>query len=230
MAINKKLSMIAFAFSIVAVFAAPKARAQASTLSKAVRTKENMEPAVSRPEQEKVAQQKLADLKAKLGKRPNILWLVVDDMGYGDPGSFGGGIAVGADTPNMDRLAREGLRLTSTYSQPTCTPTRSAILTGRLPVRTGLTRPILAGDKLTKNPWADETSIAQILSNVGYKTILSGKWHIGEVEGMRPFEVGFDEFYGFYPAQRKSLRSLMNSVIPTLFSTRRNSLPTNRWV
>src|SRR6266851_7121044 len=81
-----------------------------------------------------------------------------DDMGYGDPGAFGGGALIGAATPNMDRLAREGLKLTSTYSQPTCTPTRSAILTGRLPVRTGLTRPILAGDKITKNPWADEVS------------------------------------------------------------------------
>ena len=123
-------------------------------------------------------------------------------MGYGDPGCFGGGAAVGAATPTL-KLAREGLKLTSTYSQPTCTPTRSAILTGRLPARTGLTRPILAGDKLTSNPWADEISLAAILSDSGYKTILSGKWHIGEAPGMRPFEVGFDEFYGFYPAQKE---------------------------
>ena len=82
------------------------------------------------------------------------MWLVIDDMGWGDPGAYGGGAAIGAATPNMDRLAHEGLKLTSAYSQPTCTPTRSAILTGRLPVRTGLTRPILAGDKITRNPWA----------------------------------------------------------------------------
>jgi arylsulfatase len=124
-------------------------------------------------------------------------------MGYGDPGAFGGGAAIGAATPNMDRLAREGLKLTSTYSQPTCTPTRSAILTGRLPVRTGLTRPILAGDKITKNPWADEISLPRLLSGAGYTTVLSGKWHVGEAEGMRPHDVGFDEFYGYYPAQKE---------------------------
>ena len=100
--------------------------AQASVLSKAIRTSESMEPALAFPAQDEAAQRKLADLRAKTGKRPNIVWLVIDDMGYGDPGAFGGGATVGAATPNMDRLAREGLKLTSTYSQPTCTPTRSA--------------------------------------------------------------------------------------------------------
>ena len=176
---------------------------QASTLSKAVRTSESMEPAIPFPEQDRVAQRQLADLRARTGKRPNIMWLIVDDMGYGDPGAYGGGAAIGAATPNMDRLAREGLKLTSTYSQPTCTPTRSAILTGRLPVRTGLTRPILAGDKITKNPWADESSLATLLSASGYRTLLVGKWHVGEAEGMRPHDVGFDEFYGYYPAQKE---------------------------
>ena len=152
---------------------------QASTLSKAVRTSESMEPALSFPTQEQAAQRKLEALRTKVGKRPNIVWLLIDDMGYGDPGAFGGGESIGAATPNIDRLAREGLKLTSTYSQPTCTPTRSAILTGRLPVRTGLTRPILAGDKLTKNPWADEISLPKLLSGAGYRTVLSGKWHVG---------------------------------------------------
>jgi len=138
-----------------------------STLSKAVRTSESMEPALSFPAQEQSAQRRLGELRTKTGRRPNIVWLLIDDMGYGDPGAFGGGAAVGAATPNMDRLARDGLKLTSTYSQPTCTPTRSAILTGRLPVRTGLTRPILAGDKITKNPWADEVSYAFPVSPIG---------------------------------------------------------------
>ncbi len=174
-----------------------------STLSRAVAVAENRQPAIPHPEQDAAAAAKLADLAARTGRKPNILIFVVDDMGYGDPGSYGGGAAIGAATPNMDRLAAEGLRLTSTYSQQTCTPTRSAIFTGRLPVRTGLTRPILAGDKITLNPWEGEVSVAGLLSDAGYHTALVGKWHIGEVPGMRPFEVGFDEFYGFYSAQKE---------------------------
>ena len=174
-----------------------------SALSDAVRTSESMEPAVPRPVQEAEVLQKLAALKTKTGKRSNILWLVVDDMGYGDPGAYGGGAAIGAATPNMDQLAENGLKLTAVYSQPTCTPTRSAMMTGRLPARTGLTRPILAGDVVTKNPWEGEHSVAAILSDAGYHTVLTGKWHTGELEGMRPHEVGFDEFQGYYASQKE---------------------------
>ena len=190
--------------------------AQASTLSKAVRTSESMEPALAFPAQEQTAQRKLDALRAKTGKRPNIVWFVIDDMGWGDPGAYGGGAAVGAATPNMDRLAREGLKLTSCYSQATCTPTRSAILTGRLPFRTGLTRPILAGDKITKNPWADEISLPKLLGDAGYRTVLSGKWHVGEAEGMRPHDVGFDEFYGYYPAQKELTQAIDKRRYPDL--------------
>ena len=179
------------------------ALSQTSALSRAVSVAENMQPAIPRPEQDAEVAAKLAELEARTGQKPNILIFVVDDMGYGDPGSYGGGAAIGAATPNMDMLAAEGLRLTSTYAQQTCTPSRSALLTGRLPVRTGLTRPILAGDKITANPWEGEASVAELLSQHGYNTALVGKWHIGEVPGMRPFEVGFDEFYGFYGAQKE---------------------------
>jgi arylsulfatase A-like enzyme len=192
------------------------AQAQGSTLSKAVRSSETLEPALSLPAQEQAAAQKLAALRSKTGKPPNIVWLLVDDMGFGDPGVYGGGAAIGAATPQMDKLAREGLKLTSAYSQPTCTPTRSAILTGRLPVRTGLTRPILAGDKITQNPWADEKSLARLLSDAGYTTVLSGKWHVGEAEGMRPQDVGFDEYFGYYPAQKELSQAFDKRRYPDL--------------
>ncbi len=190
------------------------ALAQGSTLSKAVRISDGLEPALELPAQQKAATTKLAELRSRTGRRPNIVWLLVDDMGYGDPGAYGGGAAVGAATPNIDRLAREGLKLTSTYSQPTCTPTRSAILTGRLPVRTGLTRPILAGDKITKNPWADEISLPRLLSDAGYRTVLSGKWHVGEAEGMRPQDVGFDEFSATTRRRRSCPRPSTSAAIP----------------
>jgi arylsulfatase len=189
---------------------------QASVMSKAVRTAENMEPALAFPQQDAAAKQKLAALQQRTGKKPNIVWFVIDDMGYGDPGCYGGGAAIGAATPTLDRLAREGLRLTSCYSQPTCTPTRSAILTGRLPARTGLTRPILAGDKLKVNPWEGEVSLPKVLGDAGYTTVLSGKWHVGEAQGMRPHDVGFDEFYGYYGAQKEITQSVDKRRYPDL--------------
>lgn len=202
-------------FAVTIALSVQSAQAQ-STLNRSVRTAENMEPAILRPEQDNVVAAKLAALEKKVGKKPNIVWLLVDDMGFGDPGCYGGGKAIGADTPNMDRLAREGLRLTSCYSQNTCTPTRSAMLTGRLPVRTGLTRPILAGDKLTMNPWDGEISLPKILGESGYNTLLVGKWHIGSAKGMRPHEVGFDEFFGYYGAAKETSQAVDPARYPDL--------------
>ena len=181
-----------------------------------VRFADNFETAIPRPEQDKIAEEKLAALQKKKGKRPNIVWLVVDDMGFGDPGTYGGGALAGASTPNIDKLAAKGMKLTSTYSQQTCTPTRSAILTGRLPVRTGLIRPILAGDKITVNPWADEISLPKLLSEAGYFTLLTGKWHVGESIGMRPHDIGFDEYYGYYPAQKEISQRVDSRRFPGL--------------
>jgi arylsulfatase len=90
---------------------------RAQTFDRSVKTASNFEAAIPHPDQQKHAAEKLKQLHAKTGQRPNIVWIVVDDMGYGDPGCYGGGIAVGAATPNMNALARNGLRLTSCYSR-----------------------------------------------------------------------------------------------------------------
>lgn len=197
-----KKTIFICAFCVTFLFL-PNQTLQAQTFDRSVRTSENFEPSIPHPEQDKSVAKKLADLEKKTGKKPNIVWLIVDDMGYGDPGCYGGGAAIGAATPNMDKFAAEGLKLTSAYSQQTCTSTRSAIRTGRLPFRTGLIRPILAGDVLTQNPWDTEVSIATLLNNAGYYTMLTGKWHIGEAIGMRPHDIGYDEFMGYYPAQKE---------------------------
>lgn len=165
-----------------------------SPLLKAERTHENFEPALAFPDQARAAAAKLAALRNRSGRPPNILILMVDDLGYGDVGAYGGGEALGAPTPHIDRLAREGLKLTSTYAQPTCTPTRAAVNTGRLPVRSGLLRPSLLNDTADVS---SELLAAKLLSQAGYVTGLSGKWHLGEKEGSRPWQVGFDEFEGF---------------------------------
>ena len=154
----------------------------------------NRQPAIVHQAQQKEAEDKLKTLKKKSKKKPNFLIFLVDDMGWGDPGAFGGGEAVGAATPNIDRLAREGLKLTSTYSQPLCTPTRATLLTGRLPVRHGLLRPPQIGET---GGLEGEVTIAKLLSDAGYYTALSGKWHLGESPSNQPQYNGFDEYYGF---------------------------------
>ena len=118
----------------------------------------------------------------------------MDDVGWGDFGCYGGGVAVGAPTPNIDRLAREGLMLTSCYSEPSCTPTRASIMTGRLPMRHGLLIPPMYG---MPGGLQGEITLPQILSDAGYVTQAVGKWHMGENVESQPQNVGFDDFYGF---------------------------------
>ncbi len=155
---------------------------------------DNMEPVIPHDDQAATAKQKLAALAKKTGKRPNILIFLMDNVGYGDWGIYGGGAMTGAPTPNIDRLGREGLQLMYAYSQPSCTPTRCTLLTGRLPMRTGALRPSFAGEPGVLD---DETTVARVLSENGYFTQAVGKWHCGENVESQPHNVGFDDFYGF---------------------------------
>jgi arylsulfatase A-like enzyme len=163
-------------------------------VAKTVVVAENMEPVIPHPDQASTAAKKLADLEKKTGKKPNILVFMMDDVGWGDPGCYGGGIMAGALTPNIDRLAKEGLMLTSCYSQPTCSPSRASFLTGRLPMRHGILRPPMYGEP---GGLQDEITLPTLLSKSGYVTQGVGKWHCGENEGSLPHKVGFDDFYGF---------------------------------
>ena len=140
------------------------------------------------------ARSKLDDFVARTGRRPNVLVILMDDVGWGDFGCYGGGVAVGAPTPNIDRLAREGLLLTSCYSEPSCTPTRASIMTGRLPMRHGLLIPPMYG---MPGGLQGEITLPQMLSDAGYVTQAVGKWHMGENRESQPQHVGFDDFYGF---------------------------------
>ncbi|HPA90121.1 MAG TPA: sulfatase-like hydrolase/transferase [Quisquiliibacterium sp.] len=162
--------------------------------TRAVRRAENLEPAFVHAEQVALAQRKLDDYVARRGRRPNILVFLMDDVGWGDFGCYGGGVAVGAPTPNFDRLAAQGLRLTSCYSEPTCSPSRATLMTGRVPHRHGLHRPPMYGEP---GGLAGEITLPQLLSDAGYVTQAVGKWHIGENLPSQPQNVGFDDFYGF---------------------------------
>ena len=128
---------------------------------------------------------------------PNFLILFADDMGYGDP-SYTNHPTI--STPNIDKLAFEGIRFTQWYSAfHVCSPSRAAMLTGRLPVRSGMAGPwtggVLSADAVGGLP-DNETTFAQILKKVGYMTKAIGKWHLGQRYKYLPYFRGFDEYFG----------------------------------
>ena len=128
-------------------------------------------------------------------ERPNIIFMLSDNLGYGDLGCYGGGIIRGAPTPNIDQLAADGKRFTNFNVEPECTPSRSALMTGRYAVRSGTTRAIpIQGLPQGIAPW--EVTIAEILKDKGYKTAIYGKWHLGAEAGRYPTDQGFDEWWG----------------------------------
>jgi hypothetical protein len=135
------------------------------------------EPAILHSAQDEGVRAKLAALS---GKKPNILIFLLDDVGWGDLGAYGGGIAVGSPTPNLDRAARAGLLLTSTYAQPTCSPTRGSLLTGRLPMRHGLLRPPMAGEA---GGLQGEITVAKLLSDAGYATAGDDRCDVSRARG-----------------------------------------------
>lgn len=126
---------------------------------------------------------------------PNIVFMLSDNLGFGEIGVYGGGVLRGNPTPRLDRLATEGTRFTNFNVEVECTPSRSALMTGRLPVRSGTGR--FAGPGLPGGlpPW--EITIGEMLSAAGYDTAIYGKWHLGDAPGRFPTDQGFDEWWGF---------------------------------
>lgn len=125
------------------------------------------------------------------GKRPNVVFFLLDNVGWGALGVYGGTIP----TPRIDKLAAEGIRFNNYNVEVQCTPTRSAIHTGRHPVRSGTYRVPLPGQgEGGLVPW--EYTIAELLSDAGYATALFGKWHLGETQGRLPNDQGYDEWWG----------------------------------
>jgi len=134
---------------------------------------------------------------------PSIVLVLADNLGWGELGCYGGGLLRGAPTPRIDRLASEGLRFLNFNVESDCVPTRSALMTGRHPVRTGAIQSIPAGLPQGIIPW--EITLAQLLSGRGYATAIFGKWHLGDKEGRYPKDRGFDEWYGIPRTTNESL-------------------------
>jgi arylsulfatase len=130
-------------------------------------------------------------------QKPNVVFILADNVGYGDLGPYGGGELRGAPTPRIDQLAREGLRLTQYLVEPACTPSRAALMTGQYSIRNGLSLIAVEGSPNTLS--ARAYTMGQLFKDVGYATAIFGKWHLGGEPQSLPTAHGFDEFYGIPP-------------------------------
>jgi arylsulfatase A-like enzyme len=164
-------------------------------------------------------------------KKPNIILIVSDDFGYGDSGPYGGGAGRGMPTPNIDRMSNEGMTFFSFYAQPSCTPGRAAMQTGRFPNRSGMTTVAFQGQGggLPKAEW----TLGSQLKTGGYKTYFTGKWHLGEADYALPNAHGYDvmKYMGIYhlnaytygdpawfPDMPEELRAMFNRVTKGMMS------------
>ena len=166
--------------------------------------------------------------------KPNIVLVLMDNFGYGEVGVYGGGVLRGAATPNIDGIAAEGFQLTNFNVEAECTPSRSALMTGRYGIRTRQ-RP---GDSPPRGVWYGitqwEITLAEMLSDAGYATGIFGKWHLGDTEGRFPVDQGFDEWNGiprssdraFWPDSDSFLHgSHEKAVFTRVMSAKRGEIP-----
>ena len=121
----------------------------------------------------------------------------LDDVGWGDLGSYGGGENRGCLTPHLDRMAAEGMRFTNYYGQASCTAGRASFITGRIPIRTALSTVLAPGD--LNGLQKEDPTIAEALKQLGYQTVQWGKWHLGDRPENFPTEHGFDEMKYMLP-------------------------------
>jgi arylsulfatase A-like enzyme len=136
-------------------------------------------------------------------RAPNIVLILADNLGWGELGCYGGGALRGAPTPRIDALAAQGTRFLNFNVESDCVPTRSALMTGRHPIRTGALQSVPAGLPQGIHPW--EVTLAEMLSSAGYATAMYGKWHLGDREGRYPKDRGFDDWYGIPRTTNESM-------------------------
>ena len=146
-------------------------------------------------------------LAAPTASKPNIVFIMCDDLGYGDLGCYGSSLR----TPNLDRLAAEGLRCTNFDSaDPVCSPSRAALLTGRYPTRVGVPRVLFPQDK--EGLALDEITLANVAKAQGYKTACYGKWHLGRPDQYLPTSRGFDHYFGIPYSNDMTPRPLLEGT------------------
>mgnify|MGYP001074051961 FL=1 len=146
-------------------------------------------------------------------KPANVVLVLMDNFGYGEIGVYGGGVMRGAPTPRIDSIAREGLQLTNFNVEAECTPSRSALMTGRYGIRTRQ-----RANQPPRGVWYGitkwEVTLAELLSDAGYATGIFGKWHLGDTEGRYPTDQGFDEWIGLPRSSDRAFWPDSNSFQP----------------
>jgi len=161
---------------------------------------------------DKVIDEKLAEIRANnRGKPPNIIYILLDDLGFGEIGMDNLSVIRGYKTPNISALASQGMSLNRMYTEPSCTPTRVAMMTGRYPTRTGLTeaKATIAGDGLP----AEEITLAELLRDAGYYTSHVGKWHMGDIEQAYASNQGF--MHAEFPIHQQGQLAIMGRDMQT---------------
>ena len=128
---------------------------------------------------------------AQSSRSPNFIFINIDDLGYADIGPFG---SKRNRTPNLDRMAAEGRKLTSFYAAPVCSPSRASLLTGCYPKRVGIPQVLFPGNATGLNP--AERTLPELLKERNYRTMCVGKWHLGDQPEFLPTRHGFDQYYG----------------------------------
>jgi arylsulfatase A-like enzyme len=160
-------------------------------------------------EEDKLNAERLAEIRDQNGgKPPNILYILIDDVGYGEFGIPELNYVRGYSTPAINKLADESLSLARMYSEPSCTPTRTAFLTGRLPVRSHMLEPKVVPPEGSGLHEA-EVTMAEVLSQAGYNTVHVGKWHQGDLEDALPHNQGFD--FAAFPMHNQATFGLMHA-------------------
>jgi arylsulfatase A-like enzyme len=161
---------------------------------------------------------KTSALAQSASPRPHIVYIVADDLGWKDVGYHGSDIK----TPNIDQLAQDGARLEQFYVQPMCTPTRAALMTGRYPCRYGLQTLVIPTPSKYGLP-TEERLLPQTLKEVGYKTVMIGKWHLGHADRkFWPRQRGFDYHYGSMVGEVDYFTHLSGAVRDCIATTGRS--------
>ena len=160
----------------------------------------------------------LINSQASAADKPNVVLMLADNLGFGDLSVYNGGTRGGMKTPNIDKLASEGMRFTQFMVEPGCTPSRAGLMTGQYSIRSGMSLIIVPGGKGGLQP--DDVTLGTVMKSAGYNTTYVGKWHLGPEAQSQPQNQGFDQWLVGFKGTTDSVlysESLQTAGMPEAF-------------